>query len=188
MKMEGNLVSSSSTAIESNDQHKLNREKWKDDLCSNIYYTKPWYRVEISKLEAEIFKLESSVQQDKESFSTDHFEDILPKLINKLSKDKQASLEGLDVKRKLNEDGEIDIKRLEKFTGLNISNLSLKIEEEKGEVSVRRHRVEGNCRGVEFQTTFLVKESILQDEIRCVLPGKFVLRCLIQTDLLIRKF
>ena len=179
--MEANVVSSSSTAFHTSDKHKLNCDRWNDDVCSNITYTKPWYRSEIRKLKAEISKLEANLKEDKQSFSTVHLNDILAKLINKLSKDKHASLQGLDIKGKLNEDGEIDIKRLEKFTGLCIYDISLSVEQEKGNVCVRKHRVHGSCRYIEFEITFLVEESTSQDDKHDTLPGIEI--CLQSTDL-----
>jgi hypothetical protein len=169
--MEGNVVSSSSTAFQTSDKHKLNCDRWNDDLCSNITYTKPWYRAEIRKLEAEISKLEANLKEDKQSFSTVHLNDILAKLINKLSKDKQASLEGLDIKGKLNVDGELDTKRLERFTGLCIHDISLTVEQEEGDICIRKHHVHGSCRGIEFEITFLVEENTNQDDRHDTLPG-----------------
>ena len=169
--MESNIVSSSSTAFPTNDRQKLKCERWSDDLCSNITYTKPWYRAEIYKLRAEISKFEENLKEDKQSFSTVHLDNILVKLVDKLSKDKQGLLDGLDVKGKLNEDGEIDIKRLERFTGLCIHDISVKIQEEKGNTCVRKHNVHGSCRGIEFETTFLVKENSNQDDRHGSLQG-----------------
>ncbi|XP_028393250.1 centromere protein P-like [Dendronephthya gigantea] len=165
--MEGNVVSSSTPAtFSTSDKHKLYCDRWSDDLCSNITYTKPWYRAEIKKLRAEVSKLDEALKEDKQSFSTLHLNDILAKLVRKVSKEKRASFEELDIKGKLNGDGEIDIKRLEKFTGLYVHDISLEVEEEKGDVCVRRHSVHGSCRGIEFETTFLVKENIVQDDRR----------------------
>lgn len=175
LKMEGNVVSSSTPAtFKTSDKHKLNCDRWSDDLCSNITYTKPWYRAEIKKLRAEVSKLDETLKEDKQSFSTVHYNDILPKLIKKVSKEKRASFEGLDIKGKLNGDGEVDIKRLEKFTGLYVHGISLEVEEEKGKVCVRRHHVHGSCRGIEFETTFLVEENILQDDRHDTASGIYV--------------
>ena len=160
--MEGNAVSSSST--EFTPKSKDNCDRWNDDLCSNINYTKPWYRSEIRKLKTEVSQLEANLNEDKQSFSTVHLDDILGKLINKLSRDKQASLEGLDVRGRLNEDGQIDIKRLERFTALCIHDTSLKVEEEKEDVCVTKHYIHGSCRGIVFEVNFLVEESTKQDD------------------------
>ena len=167
--MEGNVVSSGLTAFQTNDKYKVNCRRWNDDLRSNITYTKPWYRAEIKKLKGEISKLEANLKEDKQTFSTVGFNDILSKLIDKLSKDKQASLEGLDIKGKLNEDGDIDIKRLERFTGLCIHDISLTLQEGKKDSCVyRKHHVHGSCRNVEFETAFLVEENTNENDL---LPG-----------------
>jgi predicted RNase H-like nuclease (RuvC/YqgF family) len=165
--MEGRAVSSSATASQMSDKH--NCRRWNDDPCSNITYTKSWYREEIKKLKGEISKLEENLKEDKETFSTVNLNASLGKLMNKLSKDKQAPLEGLDIKGKLNEDGEIDIKRLERFTGFCIHDVSLTVEQGKGDLCVRKHHIQGSCRNIQFETTFLVEENTNEDE--DVLPG-----------------
>ena len=174
--MASNVVSSSSTSFQTSDRQKLNCAKWNDDLCSNITYTKPWYREEIYKLKAEISKLEENLKEDKQSFSTVHLDNILVKLISKLSKEKQESLDGIDVEGKLNEDGVIDIKRLERFTGLYIHDICLKIEEQQGDRCVSKHHLRGSCRGIDFETTFLVEDNFVQDARHDALQGMYWLQ------------
>lgn len=162
--MEGNVVSSSSMSIQTRESQKLNCDPWSDELYSNISYTKPWYRAEIKKISSEISKLEANLEEGKELFSTANLNDVLSKLMHKLPKDKQASLEGLDNRGKLHEDGEVDIKRLERFTGLSVHHVSLTDEQEKAGVCIRRHQVHGICRGIKFETSFLVEENTDQDD------------------------
>ena len=162
-KMEDEFVSSSLSTTHLRVKTKLKRDRWDDYLCSNFNRTESWYRAEIDKLRSEISELEAELNEDKQSFSTVHLLQTLDKLTENLPHDKKALLDGKDIHGKLHDDGHIDIERLERFTGLYIHDIIIQVEKDDGLKCVRKHQIQGACRGIEFQMKFSVEEVTQQD-------------------------
>ncbi|XP_046845982.1 centromere protein P-like isoform X1 [Xenia sp. Carnegie-2017] len=161
--MEDEFVSSSLSTTHLRVKTKLKRDRWDDYLCSNFNRTESWYRAEIDKLRSEISDLEAELNEDKQSFSTVHLLQTLDKLTENLPHDKKALLDGKDIHGKLHDDGHIDIERLEKFTGLYIHDIIIQVEKDDGVKCIRKHQIQGACRGIEFQMKFSVEEVTQQD-------------------------